>query len=82
MIYVKINELLTKKKKSKYWFIKHMTGNYQSLSNLMNNKTTGIKFETLDKLCEVFECEPGEIIVRKKYSKRKKAKNEQVTKKI
>lgn len=52
MVYLKVKEILNQKKKTKYWFIKKMEGNYQSLSNLLNNETT-------------LECEPGDIIVRK-----------------
>lgn len=78
MIYVNIQNILKTKKKSKYWFIKNMGGSYQSLSNLMNNETVSIRFDTLEKICEVLECEPGEVIVRKKYLKRKKVNyNEQ-----
>ena len=69
MIYVNIQNILKTKKKSKYWFIKNMGGSYQSLSNLMNNETVSIRFDTLEKICEVLECEPGEVIVRKKYFK-------------
>lgn len=47
MIYFRINELLRKNKKSKYWFIKNMEGGYQSLSHLMNNETRSIHFDTL-----------------------------------
>jgi len=31
----------------------------------MNNKTKGIHFDTIDKLCDIFNCEVGEIIERK-----------------
>lgn len=72
MIYVRVTDILKEKKKTKYWFIKNMGGSYQSLSNLIDNETCSIKFDTLDKICEVLDCEPGDIIVRKKYSKRKK----------
>ncbi len=64
MIHVKVKEILKQKKKSKYWFIKNMEGGYQSLSRLMNNETTSIHFETLEKMCDIFECEPGDIIER------------------
>lgn len=70
MIYVRVNEILKEQKKTKYWFIKHMEGGYQALSHLMNNTTTGIKFETLEKMCIIFGCEPGDIIVRKEKSKK------------
>ena len=41
-----------------------MEGGYQSLSNLLNNETVSIHFSTLDKLCEILECTPGELLVR------------------
>lgn len=39
-----------------------MEKSYQSLSNLMDNKSTGIKFCNLDRICNLLECEPGDII--------------------
>lgn len=66
MVYFRIKELLKQKKKTKYWFIKKMNGGYQSISHLMDNTTTGIKFETLEKICNVLECEIGELIEFKK----------------
>lgn len=71
MIYVRVNEILKEKKKSKYWFIKNMEGSYQSLSRLMNNNTTGIKFNTLEKMCDLFDCEIGELIVFNKNVKKR-----------
>lgn len=76
MVCLRIKELLKAQKKSKYWFIKHMEGSYRSLSNMIDNKTTSIRFDTLDKLCNVFDCEIGEII------ERKKDENEQTLKKV
>lgn len=82
MIYVRVNEILKEKNKTKYWFIKNMEGGYQSLSHLIDNNTTGIKFETLEKMCKVLECEPGDIIVRKKSIRKKVKRNEQTTEAI
>ncbi len=82
MIYVRVNEILKEKKKTKYWFIKNMEGGYQSLSHLMDNTTTGIKFETLEKMCKILDCEPGDIIVRKKSIRKKVKRNEQTSKAI
>ena len=82
MIYVRVNEILKEKKKTKYWFIKNMEGGYQSLSHLMDNTTTGIKFETLEKMCKILECEPGDIIVRKKSIRKKVKKDEQTSKAV
>ena len=72
MIYVRVNEILKEKKKTKYWFIKNMECSYQSLSHLMDNETSGIHFATLEKLCSVLECEPGDILVLKKRKEKSK----------
>lgn len=77
MIQLQIKELLKKQKKTKYWFVKNMEGGYQSLTRLMNNETSSIKFETLEKMCDIFQCEPGDVIVRKKT--RKKVKKDEQT---
>ena len=77
MVYFRIKELLKKNKKSKYWFIKNMEGGYQSLSHLMDNKTKAIHFDTLEKMCDLFDCEIGELIVIKKNKRKdQKKKNE------
>lgn len=38
-----------------------MEGSYQSISHMMNNETTGIKFETIEKLCKLLECTPNDL---------------------
>lgn len=58
MIYIRVNELLKQKKKSKYWLVKNMQIGYKSLSNLINNETTAIRFDTLEKMCNILECQP------------------------
>ena len=65
MIQLKIKELLKEQKKSKYWFVKNMEGGYQSLSRMMNNQTSSIRFETLEKMCDLFDCE-----IRRYYCKK------------
>lgn len=66
MIQLNVKELLRKQKKSKYWFIKNMEGGYQALTRMMENQTNSIHFDTLEKMCDLFECEISDIIVRKK----------------
>ena len=78
MIYLKINEILKEKIGQNTGLWRIWNGGYQSLSNLMNNETSGIHFDTLEKLCSVLECDPGDIIILKK-GKRRKKRNEQIT---
>ena len=33
-----------------------------NISMLKNNRAKAIRFSTLDKICEVLECQPGDII--------------------
>lgn len=66
MVYLNIKELLKKKGKTKYWLVKNMEGGYQNISAMMNNETTGIKFETIDKLCRILECTPNDLFKFKK----------------
>lgn len=61
MVYINIKELLKEKGKTKYWLIKNMEGSCQSISHMMNNETTGIKFETIEKLCKLLECTPNDL---------------------
>lgn len=62
MLYINIKEILKEQGKTKYWLVKNMEGSYQSISALMNNETTGIKFETLEKICKLLACEPSDIM--------------------
>jgi len=67
---IKVNESIgtgeKEKNKTKYWFVKNMEGGYQSLSHLIDNQTSAIRFETLEKLCNILECDPGDILILKK----------------
>lgn len=57
----KYKRITKRKSKTKYWLIKNMEGSYQSISHMMNNETTGIKFETIEKLCKLLECTPNDL---------------------
>ena len=61
MVKVKIKDLLKKKGKTKYWLVKETELNYQSISDIMNNNTTAIRFDTMEKICKVLECTPNDI---------------------
>lgn len=69
LVYVRIKEILKEEKKTKYWFVKQMEGGYQAISHLMDNKTTAIHFETLEKVCKILNREPGDVIVLKRKGK-------------
>ena len=36
----------------------------QNIQKIEQSKSKGVQLETLDKLCEVLECQPGDLLVR------------------
>ena len=61
MIKLRITEILQEQGHTKYWLYKQLGLSYQNLSKLMNNETSGIRFETLDTLCKILNCSVGDL---------------------
>ena len=61
MVYLRVDELLKKENKSRYWLVKRMEGNYRTINNMLYKETISIRFDTIDKLCKIFNCEPGDL---------------------
>jgi putative transcriptional regulator len=38
----------------------------QNVSLLKSGKVKGVRFDTLEKICEVLECQPGDILIYEK----------------
>lgn len=62
MVYLNIRELLEKSGKSTYWLVQKMESDYQTINAMLDNETKGIKFKTIEKLCNLLKCTPGDII--------------------
>lgn len=56
MLRLRISELLEENGHTKYWLYKQMGLSYQNLNNIIENRTKAIKFENLEKLCDILEC--------------------------
>ncbi len=41
----------------------------QNISLLKSGKVRGVRFETLEKICEVLDCQPGDILEYRKETK-------------
>jgi len=65
MIYLNLEYLLKKNKKSKYWLVKQLESNYTVINNMIEHRTTGIKFDTIHKLCTLFNCTPNDLFIQK-----------------
>ena len=61
MVRLRILEILQEQHHNKYWLYKQMDMSYQNLSRLLNNETTSIHFEILDKLSNILNCPIGDL---------------------
>ncbi len=62
-IKVDLDEHLERKGKSYYWLAKESGVAHNTLARLRHDNAKGIEFDTLAKICEALQCEPGELIV-------------------
>lgn len=65
MIIVNIDVMLAKRKMSVTELSEKVGISLTNISLLKNGKVKGMKFETLDKICEVLKCQPGDILEKK-----------------
>jgi len=62
MIIVNLDVMMAKRKISSYELAEKVGITPANLSILKTNKGKAIRFSTLDKICEVLECKPGDIL--------------------
>lgn len=62
MIIVNLDVMMAKRKISSYELAEKVGITPANLSILKTNKGKAIRFSTLDKICEVLECLPGDIL--------------------
>lgn len=61
MVRLRVLEILEEQHHTKYWLYKQMDMSYQNLSRLLNNETSSIRFENLDKLSTILDCPLGDL---------------------
>lgn len=61
-IVVRLDVQLAKKKMKSKDLAEHIGITQQNLSLLKSGKVRGVRFETLAKICEALECQPGDIL--------------------
>ena len=62
MIIVNLDVIMAKRKISSYQLAEKVGITPANLSILKTNKGKAIRFSTLEKLCEVLKCKPGDIL--------------------
>lgn len=62
MIVINVDVMLAKRKMSVTELSNRVGITMANISILKNGKAKAIKLETLNKICEVLECQPGDIL--------------------
>ncbi|MGH9902599.1 MAG: helix-turn-helix domain-containing protein [Pyrinomonadaceae bacterium] len=62
MIETRVDELLEGMGRSFYWLAKETGISHTTLWRLKKGKALGINFETLEKICRVLNCQPGDVL--------------------
>ena len=62
MIVINLDIMMAKRKISSGELSERVGITQANLSILKTNKARAIRFSTLEKLCEVLECQPGDIL--------------------
>ena len=71
MITLDIKEQLKKKGISVTELSEKLELTMANASLLKNGKVKGVRFSTLDKLCEILDCQPGDILHYRKENSKK-----------
>ena len=61
-ILINIDVMLAKKKMSVTELSERLDITLANVSILKNGKAKALRLETLNKLCEIFDCQPGELL--------------------
>ena len=61
MIKLNVQKLLDSKNKTRYWLVKSMESNYETVNRLCDNHAIALQLETIEKLCKILECTPNDL---------------------
>ena len=61
MVKLRILEILESQNHTKSWLFKQLDLSYQNFNRMVNNETSSIRFENLDKLSTILNCPVGDL---------------------
>ena len=62
MIEIRLDGILEEQGRSFYWLAKETGISHTTLWRLKKGKALGINFETLEKICQKLDCQPGDVL--------------------
>lgn len=61
MLKLRVLDLLKENEMTKYALYKQLGMSYQNFSKMINNQTKSIRYEMIETLCVIFNCEPNDL---------------------
>lgn len=61
-INVRLDEMLARRKKRSKELAEYVGITEQNISLIKTGRVRGIRFNTLEKMCEFLECQPGDLL--------------------
>ena len=62
MIEIRLDELLEERGRTFYWLAKETGISHSTLWRLKKGKSVGINFSTLERICLLLSCQPGDVL--------------------
>ncbi len=62
MIEIRLDELLEGRGRTFYWLAKETGISHSTLWRLKKGKSVGINFATLERICQMLSCQPGDVL--------------------
>ena len=60
-IQLRIKEILEEKGKTNYWLSQQLGMCYRNYHNIVTNQTSAVRFDTLERLCEILDVPVGDL---------------------
>ena len=61
MVQLRILDILAEQQHTKYWLYKQMDMSYQNFNKIVNNETSSIRFDNLDKISKLLGVPVGDL---------------------
>ena len=72
MIRFRLSEILEERQQTVYWLWKETGIRYATVWQMNKGKIARLSLDTLDRICEALECEPGDLLVRVEDRKKRR----------
>ena len=75
MIKLRLSEMLEERGKTVYWLWKRTGLRYATIWQMSKGESARLSMDTLDRVCDALECQPGDLLVKVRSPKARRRGN-------